>query len=88
MWRSSPAPSKQTREALFPNFGKPWRSSTQHARACTRDGYKPQIDGTPWLFTGVRHTVVSSGYVSTLTLETLHAEGVEGGDEAGAADEG
>lgn len=46
-------------------------------------GYKPQIDATPWLITGVRHTLAVGGYTSTLALETLQAEGVEGGDEAG-----
>lgn len=45
-------------------------------------GYKPQIDATPWMITAVRHTLEGGGYTSHITLETMQAEGVEGGDEA------
>ncbi len=46
-------------------------------------GYKKQIDETEWIVVGVRHSLSTSGYTSSMTLETKQAEGVEGGDEAG-----
>lgn len=59
------------------------RADLMPQRPAVVTGYKPQIDGTPWLITAVRHTLEAGGYTSQITLETMQAEGVEGGDEAG-----
>lgn len=60
------------------------RADVMPQRPVVVSGYKRQIDETPWIVTAVRHSLSSSGYTSQITLETLQAEGVEGGDEAGA----
>ncbi len=59
------------------------RADLMPQRPVVVNGYKRQIDETPWIVTAVRHSLSSSGYTSQITLETLQAEGVEGGDEAG-----
>ena len=45
-------------------------------------GYKRPIDETAWIITDVRHSLSSSGYSSTITLETLQAEGIEGAEDS------
>ncbi len=58
------------------------RADLMPQRPAVVAGYKPQIDATPWIITSVRHTLEGGGYTSQITLETLQAEGVEGGEEA------
>ncbi|QKV52376.1 contractile injection system protein, VgrG/Pvc8 family [Comamonas antarctica] len=58
------------------------RADLMPQRPVVVSGYKPQIDKTAWIITAVRHSLSSSGYTSQITLETLQAEGVDGGDEA------
>lgn len=58
------------------------RADLMPQRPVVVSGYKPQIDQTAWIITAVRHSLSSSGYTSQITLETLQAEGVDGGDEA------
>ncbi|MBH2010873.1 MAG: phage late control D family protein [Xanthomonadaceae bacterium] len=60
------------------------RADLMPQRPAVVTGYKPQIDETPWIITSVRHTLEAGGYTSQITLETMQAEGVEGGDEASA----
>ncbi|MEJ2800888.1 contractile injection system protein, VgrG/Pvc8 family [Comamonadaceae bacterium PP-2] len=60
------------------------RADLMPQRPVVVSGYKRQIDETAWIITDVRHSLSSSGYSSTITLETLQAEGVEG--EEGAED--